>query len=34
MAARAGIVHATLVQEDNLNPPHIAQRFALDVTAR
>lgn len=33
-AAGAGTVHVTLVQEDNANPPHVARRFALDVTVR
>jgi hypothetical protein len=33
-AARAGTVHVTLVQQDNANPPHVARRFALDVTVR
>jgi hypothetical protein len=33
-AARAGIVHVTLVQQNNANPPHVARRFALDVTVR
>jgi hypothetical protein len=29
-----GTVHVTLVEEDNANPPHIAKRYALDVTVR
>jgi predicted secreted protein len=33
-AARSGTVHVTLVQQDNANPPHVARRFALDVTVR
>lgn len=33
-AMTAGTVHVTLVQEDNANPPHIARRYALDVTVR
>jgi hypothetical protein len=33
-AARSGIVHVTLDQQDNANPPHVARRIALDVTVR
>jgi hypothetical protein len=33
-AAGAGTVHVTLVQENNAYPPHVARRFALDVTVR
>lgn len=31
-AVTAGTVHVTLVQEGNANPPHVARRYALDVT--
>lgn len=33
-ALPAGAVHVTLALEDNANPPHVARRYALDVTVR
>lgn len=33
-ATTPGMVRLTLAQEDNANPPHVARRYALDVTVR